>query len=395
MRNRKSFHTTKPAIRIVFASLTVFLVLAGFLALSPGNTQPDQTGNTVAETSDHFDGSVYFNPDFSAPANGSVTRKSRTWWWISRILFGSGFPEWPKQENSVTGTIPVERVPEGSLRITPVGHATFLIQMDGMNILTDPIWAERCSPVSWIGPKRHKSPGISFQDLPPIDLVLVSHNHYDHLDLSTLEDLAARKTPFALTTPGNKELIAETGIPDVQELDWWQSKVISEKVKVTVVPARHFSSRTLWDRNKTLWGGFVISGPSGNVYFAGDTGYGQHFREIATRFPRIRVAILPIAPFQPKSTRQPPSIGHHMGPAEAVVAHKDLNPEVSIAGHYQVFQLGLDGFDDAVRTLAETLKEHSLPSDSFITLEPGRSLILGRHASRTYVFNTVDVDEHH
>ncbi len=388
MHRKKSIHSLKPGVQVVFAALVVFLVLAGFLALSTGNTKTEETGNTAPAVSDHFNGSVYFNPGLSAPANGIVKHRSRTWWWISRLLFGSGYPEWPPPKHTAPGAVPIDRAPEGSLHITAVGHATFLIQMDGINVLTDPIWAERCSPVAWIGPKRYKTPGISLDDLPPIDLVLVSHNHYDHLDLSTLEHLARRNTPHALTTLGNKDLIAETGIQNVQELDWWQSRPISDKVTVTVVPARHFSARTLWDRNRTLWGGFVISGPSGNVYFAGDTGYGQHFREIAARFPNVRVAILPIAPFQPKTATEPPSIGHHMGPAEAVVAHKDLHPEVSIAGHYQVFQLGSDGFDDALRLLAETIKEHSLDSESFVALEPGRSLILHRHNTRTYALYT-------
>ncbi|MFH1124481.1 MAG: MBL fold metallo-hydrolase [Pseudomonadota bacterium] len=251
-----------------------------------------------------------------------------------------------------------------------MGHATFLIQIDGVNILTDPIWSERCSPVSWAGPKRYTGAGIRFEDLPPIDVVLVSHNHYDHLDLPTLKRLAEKGAPRSIVPLGNLDLIKGTGIPHTDELDWWQSVRLSPDVTVTLVPAQHFSSRTLWDRNKTLWGGFVVSGPSGNVYHAGDTGYGPHFQEIARRFSSIRVALLPIAPFRPRQAKEPIHERYssvHMGPAEAVQAHLDLGAQLSIAAHFQVFQLGADGFGDAVNELASTLRERDLKPESFIT----------------------------
>ena len=252
--------------------------------------------------------------------------------------------------------------------------------MDGINILTDPIWSERCSPVSWAGPKRHRGPGLRFEELPPIDVVLVSHNHYDHLDLPTLKRLAEKGVPRSIVPLGNLDLIQDTGIPHTDELDWWQSVRLSPDVTVTLVPAQHFSSRTLWDRNKTLWGGFVVSGPSGNVFHAGDTGYGPHFREIARRFSPIRVALLPIAPFRPQAIERTRFTIHyssvHMGPAEAIQAHLDLGAQVSIAAHFQVFQLGADGFDDAVNELASTLQERDLKSETFITPIPGQVIEL-------------------
>ena len=293
--------------------------------------------------SDHFDGKLFYNPWFKAPP-GEVPQK-RTFWWVWRFLAG---PKWNKTEDSAPAQAPVFRVPKGSLVITPVGHGTFLIQMDGYNILTDPIWSKRCSPVSWAGPKRHRSPGIRFEDLPPIDAVLISHNHYDHLDVPTLERLAKKGVRRSVTTLGNHDIISDTGIPVVDELDWWQSVRLTEDLTVTVVPAQHFSSRTLWDRNKTLWGGFVISGPSGNVYYSGDTGYGPHFREISTRFSPIRAALLPISPYWPETSSEPPSKNFnkiHMGPADAVQAHLDLGAKISIAAHFQVFQLGIDGYE--------------------------------------------------
>jgi L-ascorbate metabolism protein UlaG (beta-lactamase superfamily) len=251
--------------------------------------------------------------------------------------------------------------------------------MDEVNILIDPIWSNRCSPVSWAGPKRRTPPGIRFEELPPIDFVLVSHNHYDHLDLPTLKRLAKRGTPSAIVTLGNQDLVQDAGIPTVHALDWWQSVRLSPDVTVTLVPAQHFSSRTLWDRNKTLWGGFVVSGQSGNVFYSGDTGYGPHFREIARRFSPIRVALLPISPFQPQQSTEPPREYYpsmHMGPAEAVQAHVDLDAELSIAAHFRVFQLGPDGFDDAVNKLASALKERDLKPDAFIAPTPGQAIEL-------------------
>jgi L-ascorbate metabolism protein UlaG (beta-lactamase superfamily) len=180
---------------------------------------------------------------------------------------------------------------------------------------------------------------------------------------------AARVRPKTL-------IFFKSGIPAVEELDWWQSAGLSSDLTVTLVPAQHFSSRTLWDRNRALWGGFVLSGPSGNVYFSGDTGYGPHFREIARRFKPIKVALLPIAPFRLKSSNPAVHRCHHlplhMGPGEAVQAHLDLGAKVSMVAHFQVFQLGADKFDDAVEGLARALKEGNLKPDTFLVLNPGQ-----------------------
>jgi L-ascorbate metabolism protein UlaG (beta-lactamase superfamily) len=364
----------KPALKL-FISL---LALICFLSPHGRAQELGPSAVKAQPASDHFDGHLYFNPGVHQPplAPGQEQTRSRPGW-IWRWIFGAEWPDWPKVKELTPGPPPATRVPKGKLSITSVGHATFLIQIDGLNILTDPIWSERCSPVSWAGPRRYTGAGIRFEDLPPIDVVLVSHNHYDHLDLPTLKRLAEKGAPHAIVPLGNLDLIKETGIPRTAELDWWQSVRLSPDVTVTLVPAQHFSLRTLWDRNKTLWGGFVVSGPSGNVYHAGDTGYGPHFQEIARRFPSIRVAILPIAPYRPRQSQDTLTINYslvHMGPAEAIQAHLDLGAQLGIASHFQVFQLGADGFDDAVNELASTLQERNLKPESFIIPIHGQAI---------------------
>ena len=365
--------------KIRLGQCILFLALGSFLLLTACVTGPNTYTEKTEQASDHFNGVRYFNPGvpqtLSSPS-GLATKRGPTWWvwnWILR----TDWPEWPKRTDFLPGPPPVARAAEGSLYITPVGHATFLIQMDGVNILTDPMWSERCSPISWVGPKRYSEPGIRFEDLPPVDVVLVSHNHYDHFDIPTLKGLAKRGTSRAIVPLGNLELMRSTGIATVDELDWWQSVPLSSKVTITLVPAQHFSSRTLWDRDRTLWGGFVISGPSGNVYYSGDTGYGPHFREIARRFSPISVALLPIAPFRPPQAKESnrkyrPVL--HMGPAEAVKAHIDLGTPLSIAAHYQVFRLGIEGFDDAVNVLVASLKEHNLKPAAFVAPVFGQAI---------------------
>lgn len=354
-----------------------------FLLLAIPRAKSELSPNNRYQISGHFDGKLFFNPGHTQPSPAlKGNRPNRgAFWYLWRWVFSNDRPEWPEITPIPPGPAPAVRVPIGALRIIPVGHSTFLIQMDGVNILTDPIWSERCSPVSWAGPKRRQPPGLRFEDLPKIDLVLVSHNHYDHLDLPTLKRLAAKGTPRALVPLGNFDLVRKSGIPVVEEMDWWQSIPLSPQVRITLVPAQHFSSRTPWDRNEALWGGFVLSGPSGNVYYAGDTGYGLHFLEIARRFSPIRVALLPISPFRTiRSTDStPPQFSVvHMGPSEAVQAHLDLKAHLSLAAHFRVFQLGWDGFDDAVNELSSSLKKHKLREDEFLTPVLGQAIELNK-----------------
>jgi L-ascorbate metabolism protein UlaG (beta-lactamase superfamily) len=233
--------------------------------------------------------------------------------------------------------------------------------MDGVNILTEPVWSERVSPVPFVGPRRHRAPGIRFEDLPPIDLVLVSHNHYDHMDVATL-----RRIQKPIVTPlGNAALLRRHGIDGAIDLDWWETTKHTNGIETTVVPARHFSARALSDRNRNLWSGFVISGKSGHAYFAGDTGWGNHFAEIGRRFAPIRAALLPIGSYLPRWFMQPA----HIDPAQAVDAHFALGARTSIAVHFGTFALGDDGEYDPLRDLSVALAENGNPP--FLVLDQG------------------------
>ena len=301
--------------------------------------------------SDHFDGERFHNLHEGWQSGFAFLR-----WQFSRKP-----GHWPPYRELPCGPPPPARVEGGALRLTFVNHSTTLIQMDGVNILTDPVWSRRVSPVPFAGPPRHRPPGIHFGDLPPIDLVLVSHNHYDHLDVATLRALQRRHRPRIVTALGNARLMARHGIAGAHDLDWWQAAPVGELI-VTCVPARHFSARGLSDRNRNLWSGFVVSGPSGHVYFAGDTGWGAHFESIGARFDPIRLALLPIGSYMPRWFMQPA----HIDPAQAVGAHHALGARTSVPVHYGTFALGDDGEDEPVSELRA-----AMDGANFVILDHG------------------------
>jgi L-ascorbate metabolism protein UlaG (beta-lactamase superfamily) len=287
--------------------------------------------------SDHCDGRKFHNHVRQPPQAREVVR------WLLTRRAGA----WPTFQDLPHGPPPPERVGQGELRVTLVNHATVLVQMDGLNFLTDPVWSERVSPVSFAGPRRRHPPGLRLQDLPPIDAVLVSHNHYDHLDIPTLRKLQAQHHPHVVAPLGHRNLLRRHRIGRVTELDWWHGCSLTPEVRVTCVPAQHFSNRGLLDRDQALWAGFVIEGPSGRVFFAGDTGFSPHFAEIRERLGPMRLALLPIGAYRPRHV-----LRHvHMDPAEAVDAHRALQASTSLAIHYGTFGLADDGQDEPLQEL--------------------------------------------
>ena len=255
--------------------------------------------------------------------------------------------------------------------VTFVGHATFLIQVAGINLLTDPVYSERASPVSFAGPRRVRAPAVRFDDLPAISLVLLSHNHYDHCDLGTLRALDRRFQPRLVTPIGNSRLLRSAGIRQVEEIDWWQS-ASAAPLPVTLTPAQHFSARSMFDRNRALWGGFLIEAGGRRILFAGDSGYGPHWREIATRLGPFDLALLPIGAYEPRWFMK----DIHMNPAEAAQAHLDLGARQSIAMHFGTFQLTPEGFDEPVRGLATALRQRGVSAEQFRTVEVGESVFV-------------------
>ena len=275
-------------------------------------------------------------------------------------------------------TIPVEprrpaNIGPDDVAVTFVGHATFLVQVGTTSLLTDPVWAGRASPVSFAGPRRVRAPGVRFDDLPPISLVLLSHNHYDHCDLGTLRALGRRFQPRLVAPIDNGRLLRSAGIREVEELDWWQ-RASTAPLPVTLTPAQHFSARGPFDRNRALWGGFLIEASGCRILFAGDSGYGPHFREIAARLSPIDLALLPIGAYEPRWFMK----DIHMNPAEAVQAHLDLGARRSLAMHYGTFQLTPEGVDEPVRELTKALQERGVPAQQFRPAEVGTSISVAR-----------------
>ena len=314
--------------------------------------------------SDHCDGWRFFNPA-GQPQAKSFSALPK--WWFQQVFLGQRI-RWPKVvPPDPKPTLPVS-VPAGQIAVTFIGHATFLLQLQNLTILTDPIFSPRASPFRWIGPKRIRPPAIALANLPRVDVVLVSHNHYDHLDLETLRWLAREHRPLIVTTLGNKAWLASRGVGNVVELDWWQSHP-SAALELVCTPAQHFAARWPWDRCKTLWAGFALKTSAGKIYFTGDSGYSATFAEIGARLGEFDLALLPIGAYEPRWFLE----CVHMNPAEAVRAHRDLRAKRSIAMHYGTFQLTDEGIDAPVQALVAARHAAGLTENDFRTLAFGET----------------------
>ena len=256
--------------------------------------------------------------------------------------------------------------------LTWIGHSTFLIQIGGLNVLTDPHFTGRASPLNWAGPERLVAPGLALEDLPPIDVVLISHNHYDHLDEGSVRALARRHPKAVFFVPlGLRRWLQRRRVRNAIELDWWQSHV-GHAFKVTAVPAQHFSGRTATDRDLTLWCGFVLEAAGRRVFFAGDTGYSKDFADIGKHFAPIDLALLPIGAYEPRWFMR----AMHVNPEEAVQIHRDVGARLSVAMHWGTFRLTEEPLDEPPRFLAKALADAGVPAEAFWVLRHGESRAL-------------------
>ena len=320
---------------------------------------------------DHHDPSGGFrNPWAKASLDARIGGLLR-WWFVDRLRH----PPPPDPDPSIfpfaEPRFVLPRAQDDLLTITWVGHSTFLIQLGGLNLLTDPIWSDRASPIPGIGPKRRVDPGIRFDDLPPIDLVLQSHDHYDHLDDLTVCRLEATNPGARWLVPlGLTSFLRRRGVHEITELDWWQ-ETAHGALTIGCTPAQHFSGRTPWRRNRTLWCGWSVRTPARRVFFAGDTGYHPEFAAIAARFGPFDVALLPIGAYDPRWFMRPV----HMDPEEAVQAAHDLGAPLVIPMHWGTFKLTDEPLDEPPRRARDAWVASGLAPERFRQMMHGETLV--------------------
>lgn len=346
--------------------------------------------------SDHFDGERFFNPGAPSTQSGNPRR------FFNRVIGDDARAVWPEQV-AVTQTVPtplygdspvcityrrqpISAASTTEMKVTWIGHATVLIQTRWLTILVDPIWSDRASPFSFVGPQRVRAPGVAFESLPPVDLVLISHNHYDHLDLPTLKRLWERDQPMIVTSLGNDAILRQAGI-GAKAADWGDKVTVRGEgpiapcvgewgiFDVMVERNHHWSSRWGTDRNRALWSGFTVVLPGGNIFFAGDTGFGDGswVAEAAARGP-VRFAILPIGAYEPRDVMKE----NHVNPEEAMRIFEALNPTQALGVHWGTFQLTFEPIDEPRQRLEALKRARGLAPDRFVAVEAGQSFEVPR-----------------
>lgn len=309
--------------------------------------------------SNHYDGKKFFNIN---PV------EKRNFLDIFKWRWEGGRQEWPTQvANTAKPNFPSKSDPN-RIHITYINHASSLIQIDGVNIITDPMFSERASPIEWIGPKRVRAPGAQISELPNIHYVIISHNHYDHLDLPSLRQLNEKFHPHFLVPLGNAELLKGEGIEKVTEMDWEQT-FKSDNVLIDFLSIQHWSARGLFDRFETLWGAYYITIGKWKILFVGDAGYSNEYKKIYEKKGAPDVSILPIGAYEPRWFMKT----FHMNPEEAVQAHLDLKSRYSVASHFGCFQLTNEAIDQPPKDLELSLKKNALSQEQFKVLEVGQT----------------------
>lgn len=346
---------------MMYVLITVIGVLLGvaFLALFVGWYISEE--GYQGPVSDHFDGKVFYN------LSGHDAKELRD---VAKYGAKRKPDKWVRNYETDVRDIPIPEVREGKVQVTFVNHSTFLIQTLTMNILTDPMWSERCSPIQFAGPRRMRPPGIRFEDLPRIDLVLLSHNHYDHFDVNTLRKIEKSWSPKYIAPLGVDKLLSKIGCKDVQVVDWHNELSVHD-IRVKATPANHFSARGMMDRNQTLWCGYIMYIDDFVLYFAGDTGYGDCFKEIGHTEGSIDLALIPIGAYKPEWFMSPV----HISPDEALRVHHDVNARYSIAMHFGTFSLADDNPETSTQALLATLEKNQVDPKYFIIPDEGHSYI--------------------
>ena len=278
---------------------------------------------------------------------------------------------WPRHYPSPYKDEPPQQVSGDKLRISFVGHASVLIQTAGLNILADPVWSKRVSPVRFAGPKRVNPPGIDIDKLPSIDVILLSHNHYDHLDVDTISILHEKFQPLIIAPLGN-DTILKSHNPDfrVKVGDWGDTIDLSSDVKVTLEPMHHWSARRLSDRREALWAAYMVQTPNGNIYHVGDTGFhsGINYKSAKAKYKNIRLAILPFGAYEPRSFMK----YQHQNPDEAVRGHLLCGAEFTLGHHWGTFRLTNEGIEEQLAHLSEARNRHGVSEEIFRALQPGQ-----------------------
>ena len=342
-------------------------------------------GGALGQTED---GSVRPRPSHHGEKgfqNNYASFEPKSVWTLMQWQLGAARDGLPKPPQQPTPTVAPDlafihaNAKAGALMqpaVTWIGHATVLVQLGGINVLTDPIFSDRASPVSFAGPRRVQPPGLTLEQLPRIDAVVVSHNHYDHFDEASVVGLQQQRSgpPLFIVPLGNKAWTEGKGATRVVELDWWQSQQVGA-VEIVFTPVQHWSGRSLNDRLRTLWGGYAMFASDSHVFHAGDTGYSRDFRDIRERFaPRqgtqgFDLALLPLGAYEPRWFMSQ----QHVNPSEAVQIHKDLRATRSLGMHWGTFALSDESLDEPPRALAQARRAASLPDDDFFVMAIGQT----------------------
>lgn len=311
----------------------------------------------------HHDGERFFNT--------GLPRKAKSFFKGLSMWLSTPKSQWPETVANTAIPDVNKNIADNQVSVTYVNHVTFLLQFNGLTVLTDPVWCKRASPFKFMGPARVRKPGISLDNLPKIDLILISHNHYDHLDAKTLKQLNKKFSPKVFCPLGDGKLISSLGFKDVEEFDWWNNNQVNDQIKITFTPMQHWSARGLFDQYKSLWGSYVIEYNNKNIFFGGDGGYCEHFKQIRQKIGAFDLSFVGIGSYEPRWFMQ----DMHTNPEEAAQIHLDLNSKLSVGMHFGTFQLSAESIDQPIIDLQIAKNKLQIPDNEFITMDVGQTKV--------------------